>query len=344
MYLFKNDYSEIAHPRILEKLAETNMQQTFGYGEDEEYTKKTVDMLKKHMNYEDCDIHFFVGGTQTNLTSLGAFLKSFEAVISVESGHICTHETGAIELTGHRILSTSGKDGKLYPQNIVEILKTHSGFHMVKPKVVYISNSTEIGTTYTKEELIALSDTCKQNDLYLFLDGARLGSALVVEENNLTMNDIAKYTDAFYIGGTKNGAMLGEALVITNNEIKKDFKFNMKQRGAILAKGRLLSIQFMVLFEDGLFYDLAKHANSMASKIKDGFISLNLELASNTNSNQVFVILEEKTAQNLGEFFGFEHWENIDNSKSVYRFVTSWATSENQVYNLMAKLGEILAK
>lgn len=342
MYLFKNDYSEMAHPRIIQKMTETNMNQTFGYGEDEEFTKKTISMLKKHMDYENCDIYFFVGGTQTNLTSIGSFLKPFEAVISIESGHICTHETGAIELTGHRILSAKGKDGKLYPDDVLGILKTHSTFHMVKPRMVYISNSTEIGTTYTKDELKALSDVCKQNDLLLFLDGARLGSALVAKENNLTMNDVAQLTDAFYIGGTKNGAMFGEALIITNDSLKPDFKFNMKQRGAILAKGRLLSIQFMVLFEDGLFYELAEHSNNMAKKIQDGFVSLGCELSIKTNSNQVFVILNENVVQNLKQFFEFEHWEDIDDTNSVYRFVTSWATDENQVDNLIDKLREIL--
>lgn len=227
MYSFKNDYSEGAHSRILNALVETNLEQTDGYGTDQ-YTERSVNLLKKKIDREDVDIHLLVGGTQVNLTAISAFLRPHQAAIGADTSHINCHETGAIEATGHKVITMKTNDGKLTPNLIQNVVDSHSDEHMVQPKLVYISNSTELGTLYTKAELIDLHDCCKRNKLLLYLDGARLGSALVAEENDLTLADIAKLVDAFYIGGTKSGALFGEALVICNDELKEDFRYFIK--------------------------------------------------------------------------------------------------------------------
>ncbi|HBW38604.1 MAG TPA: threonine aldolase, partial [Desulfosporosinus sp.] len=257
MYSFKNDYSEGAHPRILNSLMESNFEQVEGYGEDG-YTQQAVELLKQRIGRNDIDIHLLSGGTQTNLTAISAFLRPHEAVISANTGHILVHETGAIEATGHKVISIEVTNGKLNDSHIKAALDSHTDEHMVKPKLVYISNPTEIGSIYNKAELEQISRFCKENNLYLFMDGARLGSALCSEESNLDLSDLATLVDAFYIGGTKNGALMGEALVICRDSLKEDFRFYMKQKGALLAKGRLLGIQFLELFRDNLYFDLAK--------------------------------------------------------------------------------------
>lgn len=271
MYSFKNDYSEGAHSRILNALVETNLEQTDGYGTDQ-YTERSVNLLKKKIDREDVDIHLLVGGTQVNLTAISAFLRPHQAAIGADTSHINCHETGAIEATGHKVITMKTNDGKLTPNLIQNVVDSHSDEHMVQPKLVYISNSTELGTLYTKAELIDLHDCCKRNKLLLYLDGARLGSALVAEENDLTLADIAKLVDAFYIGGTKNGALFGEALIICNDELKEDFRYFIKQKGGLLAKGRLLGIQFEELFKDDLYFELAKHANKMALMLKGAIV------------------------------------------------------------------------
>jgi len=263
MYSFNNDYSEGAHPRILNALMETNLKQEVGYGEDS-YSLKAIELLKQRIGRTDVDIHLLTGGTQTNLIAISAFLRPHEAAIAASTGHIFTHETGSIEATGHKVLSTETADGKLTPAHIQSILDEHTDEHMVKPKLVYISNSTEIGTIYTKSELEQLRDFCQANHLILFMDGARLGSALCSAENDLTLSDLTALVDAFYIGGTKNGALIGEALVICQDSLKEDFRYHMKQKGALLAKGRLLGIQFLELFRENLYFELATHANHMA--------------------------------------------------------------------------------
>ncbi len=229
MYSFKNDYSEGAHPRILEALIKCNMEQSEGYGEDI-FTARAIKLIKEKIRREDVDVHLLVGGTQTNLTALSAFLRPHEAVIAADTGHVLVHETGAIEATGHKVISVDVENGKLTRKNIEAVIEEHTDEHMVKPKLVYISNSTEIGTIYKREEVEELSEVCKKHDLYLYVDGARLGSALCSNENNMKIYELAQLVDAFYIGGTKGGALIGEALVICRDTLKKDFRYHIKQK------------------------------------------------------------------------------------------------------------------
>ena len=330
MYSFKCDYSEGAHPRILDALAETNLEQAEGYGEDT-YTQKAVELLKKTIGNDKVDIHLIPGGTQTNLVAISAFLRPHEAAIAAETGHILVHETGAIEATGHKIIPVKTEDGKLKPFQIKAVLDAHTDEHMVKPKLVYISNSTEIGTVYGRDELEGLSGMCRENGLFLYMDGARLGSALCSEGNDLTLFNLAALTDAFYIGGTKNGALLGEALVICRDELKEDFRFHMKQKGALLAKGKLLGIQFLVLFRDNLFFELAEHANKMADIIRKGIEREGFGFLTYSPSNQVFPILPNRVIDELGKNYGFYVWGRVDDEKSSIRLVTSWATRKEAV-------------
>ncbi|OON95205.1 MAG: threonine aldolase [Epulopiscium sp. Nele67-Bin005] len=341
MYRFKNDYSEGAHPLIMEELLMTNRYQTVGYGEDE-YTQKACELIKAHIECEEAEVHLLVGGTQTNLTALGAFLRPHEAVIAVHSGHICVHETGAIEATGHKVISVDGVHGKLTPQKIQQALNEHGDYHMVKPRMAYISNTTEVGTTYSLAELVELSEICKANDLLLFMDGARLGSALTAFNNDMRMADIAKYTDAFYIGGTKNGALFGEALVITNPELQKDFKYLIKQRGALLAKGRLLGIQFKILFEDDLFYKLALHANQTAQTLQIGLKDMGYNMLVESNSNQIFVYMSDEVIDKLKQQFDFEVWTPAGDKPAVIRLVTSWATEPHEVEKFLVTAKELI--
>ena len=276
MVRFNCDYSEGAHPKVLKKLIETNLEQTSGYGEDE-YCTKAAQMIKDECKRQDIDVHFLVGGTQTNLTVISTALRPHQGVISAITGHINVHETGAIEATGHKVLALPSLDGKLTAQQIQTTYDEHFNDatceHMVQPKLVYISQPTELGSIYSKAELTAISETCWKNDLLLYIDGARLGCALCAEDNDLNLHDIAELCDAFYIGGTKNGLLFGEALVICNSSLNKDFRYMMKQKGGLLAKGRLLGVQFMAMFEDNLFYDIANHADKMAKLIKDACIN-----------------------------------------------------------------------
>ncbi len=306
MYSFKNDYSEGAHSRILNALVETNLEQTDGYGTDQ-YTERSVNLLKKKIDREDVDIHLLVGGTQVNLTAISAFLRPHQAAVGADTSHINCHETGAIEATGHKVITMRTNDGKLTPNLVQNVVDSHSDEHMVQPKLVYISNSTELGTLYTKAELIDLHDCCKRNKLLLYLDGARLGSALVAEESDLTLADIAKLVDAFYIGGTKNGALFGEALVICNDELKEDFRYFIKQKGGLLAKGRLLGIQFEELFRDDLYFELAKHANKMALMLKAAIVDEGYKFLTESFTNQQFPILPNNLIEKLSEKYSFKY-------------------------------------
>lgn len=330
MYSFKNDYSEGAHPRILNALIESNLEQTEGYGEDN-YTRKAVELLKKRIGRNDVDIHLFPGGTQTNLTAISAFLRPHEAAIAANTGHILVHETGAIEATGHKVISIEVSDGKLSPEHIKPALDAHTDEHMVKPRMVYISNPTEIGSIYTKNELEQLSKFCKENKLFLYIDGARLGSALCSEENDMELSDLGRLVDAFYIGGTKNGALMGEALVICRDSLKEDFRFHIKQKGALLAKGRLLGIQFLELFRDDLYFDLAKRANAMAGLLKKEIRQAGYTFLTHSPSNQIFPILPDWLITKLQEKYSFYVWEKVDDNNSAIRLVTSWATKEDEV-------------
>lgn len=330
MYSFKNDYSEGAHPKILQAMMSSNEEQTEGYGEDK-YCNEARSILKKLMKAEDVDIHFLMGGTQTNLTAISAFLRPHEAVISANTGHIFVHETGAIEATGHKVITVDTEDGKLDIDKIERVLKDHTDEHMVKPKMVYISSPTEIGTIYNKKELITIKEFCDENDLILYMDGARLGSGLSSDENDLEFSDLPKLLDAFYIGGTKNGALLGEALVISKNELKKDFRFHIKQKGGLMAKGRILGIQFLELFKDGLYLEIGKHENDMAKRLKEGLESLECRFFIESSTNQIFPILANDLIEELNEKYSFYIWQEIDSSYSAIRLVTSWATKEENV-------------
>jgi threonine aldolase len=337
MYSFKNDYSEGAHANILKKMLETNLIQQAGYGEDE-YTEKAIQILKEKLKRSDVDIHLIPGGTQTNLTVISAFLRPYEAVISANTGHILVHETGAIEATGHKIISIDVKDGKLNIKHLENVLKTHSDEHMVKPKLVYITNPTEIGSIYKKEEIKNLSNYCKENDLIFYMDGARLGSALCSEENDLTLSDYANLLDSFYIGGTKNGALMGEALIISNDILKKNFRFNIKQKGGLLAKGRILGIQFYELFKNDLYFELANHANQMACLFNEELKLMGFKFLTHSPSNQIFPILPNKIIEELQKDYSFYIWEEINSNCSAIRLVTSWATEENKVLEFLEKL------
>lgn len=327
MYSFKNDYSEGTHPRILAALSQSNLEQVEGYGEDS-YTLKAIELLKQKIKRSDIDIHLLTGGTQTNLTALSAFLRPHEAVISANTGHILVHETGAIEATGHKIIPVDVKDGKLSPTHIKTVLDAHTDEHMVKPKLVFISNPTEIGSIYNRSELESISKFCKENNLFLYVDGARLGSALCSREETIELSDLAALVDAFYIGGTKNGAMLGEALVICRDSLKEDFRFHMKQKGALLAKGKILGIQFLELFKDDLYFELAVHANEMADMIKKEISKEGYGFLTNSPTNQIFPILPNWLISKLQEKYSFYIWEKIDDNNSAVRLVTSWATTE----------------
>lgn len=330
MYSFKNDYSEGAHPNVLRALIDTNMEQLEGYGEDK-YSLDAITLLKHKLRCEDVDIHMLCGGTQTNLTAISAFLRPHEAVISANTGHILVHETGAIEATGHKIISVKVEDGKLKPIHIKAAIQEHTDEHMVKPKMVFISNPTEIGSIYKKCELEDLSDFCRSNNMLLYIDGARLGSALCSKDNDIELSDLPKLVDAFYIGGTKNGALMGEALVICRDSLKEDFRYHIKQKGGLLAKGRLIGIQFLELFKDDIYFDLAKHANHMAELLKIGISALGYEFLTDSPSNQIFPILPNKLIEKLKGKYSFYVWQEIDSDNSAIRLVTSWATREDAV-------------
>jgi threonine aldolase len=337
MYSFKNDYSEGAHPRILNALVETNLEQTDGYSTDC-YTERAIDLLKKQINCEDVDIHLLVGGTQVNLTAISAFLRPHQAVIGADTSHVNCHETGAIEATGHKVITIKTDDGKLTADLIQKVVETHTDEHMVQPKLVYISNSTELGTLYRKSELVELHNCCIKNNLLLYLDGARLGSALVSEESDLTLADIGNLTDAFYIGGTKNGALFGEALVICRESLKEDFRYFIKQKGGLLAKGRLLGIQFEELFKDDLYFNIARHANKMAILLKNALKEKGYKFLTDSSTNQQFPIIPNYIIKEIGEKYSFNVERKIDNNNTAIRLVTSWATDEAKVVEFIEDL------
>lgn len=329
-YSFANDYSEGCHPSILKALTDNNFIQQPGYGEDT-YTRSAADAIRLLSNAPDADVHMIAGGTLANLTILGSILRSFESVVAATSGHIYTNEAGAIEATGHKVEGAPTRDGKLRPRDILPFLNKIRGHHMVRTRAVYISNSTELGTVYTKQELTDLYDFCQGNELILFMDGARLPMALTAPSNDLTLSDIAALTDIFYIGGTKCGALLGEAVVIVNPELKKDFKYHLKQRGALTAKGRAMGVQFQQLLQNDLIFELARHANNMAGKMSDAFIRLGYPMLIDSDTNQIFPILPNRLIAELQKEYEFLIWNTVNADYSTIRLITSWATPENVV-------------
>ncbi|GAA4306428.1 threonine aldolase family protein [Nibribacter koreensis] len=330
IYSFTNDYSEGCHPNILRRLTETNLSQQPGYGNDEA-TLESVAAIRALCRNPDIDVHLVAGGTLANLIVLSAFMKSYESVVAAETGHINNHEAGAIEATGHKIETVPTPDGKLTPALIQPLLNKFPEFHTVKPRMVYISNSTEIGTIYTKQELTDLSVFCRQNNLLLFMDGARLAMALSAPSNDLTMADIAHLTDVFYLGATKCGGLIGEAIVLANPALQKDFKYYIKQRGALMAKGRLFGAQFAELLRDDLLFKLGKHANELAQQMAARFQELGYAFLTPAQTNQIFPILPDTLIAELNKKYGFFVWRKTGEGMSAVRLITSWATPQTEV-------------
>lgn len=337
MIRLNNDYSEGCHPSILLRLNEMNLEQNPGYGTDT-HCAEAADAVRKAFACPDADVHFLVGGTQTNLTAAAAFLRPWEAIIAADTGHIAVHETGAIEATGHKVYVVPGVDGKLTPDAIRTAVRDHqtgTEEHMVLPRMVYVSDSTELGTIYTRAELQALSDTCRELGLYLYLDGARMAMALTAQGNDLVPEDFAQLCDAFYLGGTKNALLFGEALVIVNNALKPYFRNVMKQHGGMLAKGRLLGVQFAAILKDDLWLQTARHANELAQRLAAALTAMGVPLYAASPTNQVFPIFTNAQVEALRQNFSFEFIARVDENHSAIRFVTSWATRPEDVETLL---------
>jgi len=324
---FRNDYGEGAHPVVLDKLIQTNLEHTCGYGLDD-YSMKAADLIREKCGKPEAAVHMMIGGTSANMISLSAFMRPYEAAIAAETGHINVHETGTVEGSGHKVCIAASRDGKVLPEGVQAVVNAHTDEHMVHPRVVYISQPTEIGTVYSLEELRALREVCDKNDLLLYADGARLGSALTASEATATLSDMADLCDAFYIGGTKNGLMFGEALVIVNPALHKDFRFMIKNRGGMIAKGRLCGVMFTAAFENDDYFAWARHANAMADIVRVGMEKGGVPQFIKTTTNQVFPVITRTQETMLAEKIEFEHWGDVDEDHVAIRFVTSWATSE----------------
>lgn len=347
MLRFQNDYSEGAHPNVLRALCDTNLSATPGYGLDDD-CRRAADAIRARFACPDADVHFLVGGTQTNLLAAAAFLRPWEAMVAADTGHVNVHETGAIEATGHKVIAVPGADGKLTPAAIADAAAQHCAQpgiydeHMVLPRMAYISDTTELGTVYTKAELTALRAACDAHGLYLYLDGARLAQALTAAGNDLRPGDLPQLCDAFYIGGTKNGLLFGEAMVIVNDALKPGFRRAMKRSGAMLAKGRLLGVQFAAALEQDLWLDMGRHANTQAQRIAAALSNLGVPMYVPSPTNQIFPILPDDQIARLQERVAFHTNTRVDETHQAVRFVTSWATTDAQVDALLAVLNEVL--
>lgn len=334
MYYFHNDYNQGCHQNVMDALQKMQPIQMQSYGLDK-VSESAANKIRKLCKNDDLAVHFLVGGTQTNLTVISAALRPHQAVLGVQSAHINVHETGSIEATGHKIVTLPSEDGKITAQQIektmYEQLQDESAEHIVQIKMVYISNSTELGTIYTLSELKEISDVCKRYGLYLFLDGARLSYALTARDNDITLADMAEFCDVFYIGGTKCGAMFGEAVVISNPVIAEDFRYLIKQRGAMLAKGWLLGVQFDALLENDIYFDIARKANTFADKLRDVFSDMGYSMLMSGTTNQLFPILPNKLLEKLSNEFTFSTQQVVNATHKAVRFCTSWATTEESV-------------
>lgn len=346
MIYFHNDYAEGCHPAILEALTASNFEQTPGYGEDA-HCAAAAAAIRSKCQREDAAVHFLVGGTQTNLTVIAACLRPHQGALCAVSGHINVHETGAVEATGHKVLGLPSDDGKITASQIRDYVRNHRADgafeHMVQPKLVYISNPTELGTLYSLNELEAIGDTCRELGLYLFLDGARLGYGVMAKGNDVTLPDLARICDAFYIGGTKVGALFGEAVVITNPAIQEDFRYLIKQHGGMLAKGRLLGIQFEVLMQDDLYFRIAAQADALADQIRETLDALGVPYLVPGVTNQLFPILPDEVLEALSKEFAFTEQCRVDDSHRAIRFCTSWATTQQNTDALCRKLQALLS-
>lgn len=335
MYSFLNDYSETAHPAVLQALLDTNMEQCVGYGADE-HCLRAAALMKAKMKADNVDIHFIPGGTQTNTIAAAAFLRPIDAIISAETGHIHGHECASVEETGHKILAEVTEDGKLTVAHLEHARKLNQEEYCPIPKMVYISNTTELGTVYNRAELEELYAYCKAHDMILFIDGARMGSALACTD--LRFEDYPKLCDAFYVGGTKNGAFMGEALVIVNDRLKSGFRQHMKQRGAMLAKGKVLGVQFETLFEGNLFMELAEHANDCMDILRKGIADLGYSFLCHSPSNQIFPIFPLEVLEKLKEKYVVMDYQDMGKGSRCVRMVTSWATDKEQCRNFVEDL------
>ena len=335
MYQFKNDYSELACEEIMQALMKYFNEQNIAYGLDK-HSENAERLILEKFNSKNGKVFFLNGGTQTNTVFISYVLRPYEAVISLETGHINVHETGSVEASGHKIITVKGKNGKIYPSDIEKVILEFNNEHMVKPKMVYISNSTEIGTIYNKEELVNLKTICDKYHLYFFIDGARLGSALTSKENDVNPEILGEICDAFYVGGTKNGLLYGEALLINNPDLARDFRFHIKNRGATLAKGYGVGIQFERAFKDDLYFSLARHTNEVASYLKEEFKKLNVKML-DSPTNQIFAFFSSPIAKKIIDNFGVEVWYQ-ENDIYCLRFVTSFNTTNKDVDELIAYL------
>ena len=339
MLSFENDYNRGAHPEILRRFLETNMDMEVGYGNDS-FCASAREKIKAACSCPDADVFFLSGGTQTNAIVIDAYLAKYEGVVSAQTGHINVHESGAVEFTGHKILTVPEHDGKIIPSDLTALLegfwKDADHEHMVFPGLVYISHPTERGTLYSKDELEAISEVCRKYEIPLFMDGARMGYGLMSYETDLTLADIANYCDAFYIGGTKNGALFGEAVVIVNDALKPEFRYAIKQNGGMLAKGRLLGIQFKTLFTDDLFFRAAEHANACAMKLKRGFEKAGVKFFVDSVTNQQFPIFTEGEIAELAKVCLFERNEQVSETECAIRFCTSWATKDESIDEIVS--------
>ena len=329
MIQFQCDYNEGAHPLIIKRLTESNLEQTVGYGEDP-YCEEARKLIKRACQNDSADVHFLVGGTQSNTTVIAHILRPYQGVLAATSGHINVHETGAIESTGHKVLAIPTSNGKLTAQQIDDAMQAHihedGPEHMVQPGMVYLSFPTEIGTIYSHDELKAIRTVCDRYDLPLFVDGARLGYGLCSPECDLTLPQLTQLVDVFYIGGTKVGALFGEAVVITNEALKKDFRYSIKQHGGMLAKGRLLGLQFATLFTDNLYFDIAQHAIDEAMRIKSALQAKDISFLIDSPTNQQFPIFTNAQIGTLSQHFMLSLWQRIDENHTAMRICTSWAT------------------
>lgn len=337
MLSFESDYITGAHPKILEKLVETNLEMMSGYGHDR-FRDSAEEKIVKACGVYTCEVAFLVGGTQTNAIVISAFLKDYEGVVAAKTGHVAVHEAGAIEYTRNKVLEIPGVNGKIVPDTLTKYLEDFyadgNAEHMVYPGMVYISHPTEYGTLYTKDELSQISAICKKYEIPLFLDGARLGYGLMSKNTDVTLKDIATYTDVFYIGGTKLGALCGEAVVFTKNNKPKHFENFIKKRGALLAKGRLLSIQFDTFFTDDLYFEIGRHAIDMAEELKNMFAKKGYKFFIESPTNQQFIILENDKLKELEKKVVFSFWEKYDDNHTVVRFATTWSTRKEDLEEL----------
>ena len=341
MIRFESDYLEGALPEVMQALCDTNYAQTPGYGEDE-YCREAADIIRRLCERDDLAVHFLMGGTQANLTVLSAALRPWQGVVSTDAGHIAVHETGSIEACGHKVLCIPHENGKLRAEAVAELCRAHyadaSFEHMVQPGAVYVSSPSELGTIYSRAELTALREVCDEYGLLLFLDGARLGYGLASPENDVTLPFLAETADVFYIGGTKQGALFGEAVVIRNETLKRDFRYQIKQRGGMLAKGRLLGIQFAELLRDGLYFALSRHAVELAMKIKAALTEAGYAFYIDSPTNQQFPIFSDEQLARLGEKYAFSYQCRVDEARSAVRICTSWATRAEDVDRLISDI------